>query len=63
MVGAANPFGNIISVLKSRNEVTPFGSITFRVPHASSVVNPRVSSIEICLVSRSFLACKVLLEA
>jgi hypothetical protein len=58
MAGVANPFGTIISVLKSRNEVTPFGSITFRVPDASSFVNPRVSSTEIYLISCSFLTLK-----
>lgn len=58
MTEAANPFGTIISVLKSRNEVTPFGSVTFRILDASSLVNPLVSSTEIYLISRSFLTFK-----
>jgi hypothetical protein len=56
MAEAADPFGTIISILVSRYEVTPFGSIT-RAPLASSFVNPRVSSTGICL-STSNLTCR-----
>lgn len=58
MAGAANPFGTIISVLKSHNEVTPFGSVTFRVPDVPSFVNPQASSREIYIISRSLVTFK-----